>query len=207
MLSLHARLFQALQRAQVVAVSSPTWWLKAEDVVPPPRATTPPKGTGPDISVLTHVLKHTLHSSPALGVGAARVLAEHTELLVGLEPGSRAADALRTDGGRDALVRGAGAVAVEVLVHFVDDLVLWVLEVLEVVVGDVPGPGAGVGVAFDEDGLAGGASGTNAVDGCLVHVENIGLVCVIVSDLGVSAHGEMDADPRRGIRCWCQRWR
>ena len=64
--------------------------------------------------------------------------------------------------------------------HLVDDLVGGVGERFHVVVDLNPGPGAGPGVAFDEDVLGCGSCGADAVDGGLVEVENEGLVHVVI---------------------------
>jgi hypothetical protein len=54
-------------------------------------------------------------------------------------------------------------------VHFVDELIRGVDQVCEVVVVARPVPGAGPGVAFDEDVLRGGDV-ADGVDGGLVEV-------------------------------------
>lgn len=64
--------------------------------------------------------------------------------------------------------------------HLVHDLVLRVGEGLQVVVYVDPGPGAGPGVAFDEDVLRGGACGADAVDCGLVEVQDELLVHLVV---------------------------
>lgn len=64
--------------------------------------------------------------------------------------------------------------------HLVDEFVLGVGKGGEVVVVVGPFPGAGVGVAFDEDVLGFGAGGADAVDGGLVEVQHEGLVHVVV---------------------------
>jgi len=46
--------------------------------------------------------------------------------------------------------------------------------------GGNPRPCAGVGIAFYENGLCGGAGGADAVYGCLVEVENEGVGHVVV---------------------------
>ena len=58
-------------------------------------------------------------------------------------------------------------------------MVVGVGQVDEVRVGGGPGPGACVGVAFDEDVLRGGAGGADRRDGGLVEVEDQGLVFVV----------------------------
>jgi hypothetical protein len=56
-------------------------------------------------------------------------------------------------------------------VHFVDEFVgNGVSEGLQVVIDGFPGPGAGPGVAFDEDVLGYGTCGADGVDGGLVEV-------------------------------------
>lgn len=69
--------------------------------------------------------------------------------------------------------------------HLVDDLVGWVGERHQVRVDARPRPRAGVGVAFDEDVLRGGANIADGGDGGLVHVEDEGLVLVVVLVVGV----------------------
>lgn len=64
--------------------------------------------------------------------------------------------------------------------HFIDDLVFGVGQILHVVVDVDPRPGAGPGVAFDEDVLAGRTCGADAVNGCLVEVQHEILVHVVI---------------------------
>lgn len=54
--------------------------------------------------------------------------------------------------------------------HLVDDLGGGISERFQVIVDGGPGPGSGVGIAFYEDVLRGGAYGADAVDGGLVEV-------------------------------------
>jgi hypothetical protein len=150
-------------------------------VISPPGTRSPPRSTGPDIRVLLHVCETVLDSRNALGVVAAGKLANEAHLLVVLEPLSRGRQALAEDGAGDALLVGAAAVRVEVLVHLVDELVLRVLEGDEAggVARRDPGPGAGPRVALGRDVLLCGARCADAVDGGLVQVEDELLVHVV----------------------------
>jgi len=104
-----------------------------------------------------------------------------------LEPLCRGGDALSANGGAHAVLLRAGAILVQVLVHLVDDVVGWIRQAekaVAVAAGD-PSPGAAVGIAFDEDGLRGGAGGADAVDGGLVEGDHELLVHVVVFVVGV----------------------
>lgn len=118
-------------------------------------------------------------------VGTASELAQDTLLAVVTQPLGSGGQTLGADGAADTLGVGARAVSVEVLVHLVDELVLGVAQVLQVVVGLNPVPGAGPGVTLGENVLAGSASGTDGVNGSLVEVEDEGLVHVVVLVVGV----------------------
>ena len=161
--------------------------LHREHVVAPPRPTTPPEGSGPDVRVLRHASQHALNGRPARRVAAAGILANDALLAMLLEPLGCSGNALGADGGAHAVRVRAGAVAVQVLVHLVDNVVGGVGQAEEtgaVAAGD-PGPGACVDVAFDEDGLGGGAGGADAVDGGLVEGDDELLVHVVVFVVGV----------------------
>ena len=155
-------------------------WLQAVHVRSPPGTGGPPLGAHPDVAVLGHVGEHAVDGSLAVAVDAAGELADEALLVVFLQPGGGGLETLLADGAADAGLGGSGAVTVQVLVHLVDNLVLGVREGLQVVVVVGPGPGAAPGVAFDEDVLAGGASGTDSVNGSLVKVQDEGLVKVVV---------------------------
>lgn len=124
---------------------------------------------------------------PTRRVVPAGVLADDAHLAVILEPLGRGGDALRANGGAHAIFMRAGAILVQILVHLIDDVVGRIRqaeEAVAVAAGD-PGPGAAVGVAFDKDGLRGGAGGADAVDGGLVETHDELLVHVVVFVVGV----------------------
>jgi hypothetical protein len=169
-----------LEDGEVGRVSRAVTWLQAVHVRSPPGTGGPPLGAHPDVAVLGHVGEHAVDGSLAVPVDAAGELADEALLVVFLQPGGGGLETLLADGAADAGLGGSGAVTVQVLVHLVDNLVLGVREGLQVVVVVGPGPGAAPGVAFDEDVLAGGASGTDSVNGSLVKVQDEGLVKVVV---------------------------
>jgi hypothetical protein len=162
----------------------PTRRFHTEEVVGPPWARSPPKRSIPHIRILPHIAQPVLKRSDTLGVISPRKLPNHADLLVVLEPLRRSLQALLEDSPTDALGVCARAVAVEVLVHLVDELVLRIFEGTEggAVAGGYPRPGAGPAVAFGRDVLRGGASGADAVDGGLVEVEDELLVHVVVPE-------------------------
>lgn len=86
-------------------------------------------------------------------VGTACELAQNAELAVFAQPASGTNHTLDTSFSANASLAGSRAVAVEVLVHLIDDLVLGVGQRGEVGVGNIPGPGTGPGVSFNEDVL------------------------------------------------------
>ena len=136
-----------------------------------PRTSSPPASAHPNIAVLLHIAQHALDGSIALRVVASSKFAQVALLVVRNEPLSGLDETFLADGRRDALRAGTGAVRVEILVHFVDDVVQGIGEVLHVVVDLRPGPGSRVGVALHEDGLA-GACRADAVDGGLVEADD-----------------------------------
>ena len=85
---------------------------------------------------------------------------------------SGGSDTLLADGGGHAGGAGTRSIGVEVLVHFIDDLVLWIGQSLEVIVHLCPGPGTAVGVALYKNVLASSTGRSDAVDGGLVEVED-----------------------------------
>lgn len=165
----------------------------------------PPQSTLPDIVVLLHVVEHAGDGRLALVVVAAGKLAEETLLVVLLEPVGGGLEALLADGGADAGLVGAGAVAVEVLVHLVDELVLGVRQAAHRVgvAARHPAPGTGPGVALCRDVLRGGARGADAVDAGLVQADDevlvhvVELVVDVEDDLGVVGELGRDVGPPR----------
>lgn len=147
-------------------------------VVRPPGTRSPPHGADPDVAVLGHVVQHASDGGLALGVVAAGELANDADLVVLAQPGGGGGDPLLADSGGHTLSGGAGSVAVEVLVHLVDEQVVDrvgdVAHVLAVTRGS-PGPGSRVRGSLDEDVLAGGAGATNTVDAGLVELCGLGV--------------------------------
>jgi hypothetical protein len=95
--------------------------------------------------VVVHVLQHVRNRSLTLSVDAASEFANQTDLLVVTQPLGGGYKTLGTNGGRDAVGRCTRAVSVEIpkgcqhcfgradvlgalLVHLVDQFVLWVSE-------------------------------------------------------------------------------
>ena len=74
------------------------------------------------------MIQKSLDRSLADGIRSARKLAQHALLPVGLQPRGSTNDALDADLRAHTVGACAGPVAVEVLVHLVDDLVLRVGE-------------------------------------------------------------------------------
>ena len=72
--------------------------------------------------------EHALNGVLALRIGTTSVLADDAFLVVSFEPGGGGGETLGANGVGYAVDGGARAVRVEVLVHFVDDLVLRVGE-------------------------------------------------------------------------------
>ena len=147
----------------------------------------PPHGTLPHISVLSHACEHPCHRglalyltlvpTPRLGqptithytIGSAYKLPQNCLLTATLELRHSCLQSFLTDGGRNTGRRGAEAVRVHVLVNLICDLVTRVRQVCkEGVASGKSGPGACVGVAFDEDVLGSGTGSTDAVNGSLV---------------------------------------
>ena len=151
-------------------------------IVTPPGSSRPPERTSPHIAVGLEMIQQPLDGSLAHVVRSTSKLSQDTELAVGAEPCSGILDALHANISRHASRAGSGAVAIEILVHLVDHLVLRVLEVDQagsVAAGD-PGPGTAPCVALDKDVLRCSTSCTNGVDSCLVEVENEALVHGVV---------------------------
>jgi hypothetical protein len=133
----------------------------------------------PHILIVFQVVQQIGDGTLADIIIPARKLTQDANLAVLAEPGCRLGEALAADCGARAGLGCAGRVAVEVLVHLVDELVGGVDQVRQVVVVACPVPGAGPGVAFDEDVLRGGDV-ADGVDGGLVEVQNEGLVHAVV---------------------------
>lgn len=146
-----------------------------------PWSSSPPEGTRPDILVLLHISEHSLDGSLALAVVAASKLSDEALLAVILKPLGSGRDTLLADGAGDASLVSAAAIAVEVLVHLVDELVLGILESSHgfAVLGGRPSPGTSPRVALSRDVLAGSTSSTDTVDTSLVKVDDKGLVHVV----------------------------
>jgi hypothetical protein len=155
--------------------------LHVVDVVSPPRASRPPDPTPPDIAVLRQIRQAVLERGDALRIVARRELADDALLLVVFEPFGSRLQTLLEDGRGHACLGGTAAVGVEVLVHLVDELVLWVLEVDHrcCVAARYPCPSTCPGVALGCDVLLCCAGSADAVDTGLVEVEDEGLVHVV----------------------------
>lgn len=71
--------------------------------------------------------------------------------------------------------------------HLVDDIVVGIGQTHHGSAGSGghPGPGTRVRISLDKDGLRRRASGTNAVDGCLVQLIDQGVVHVVIFVVGV----------------------
>lgn len=131
------------------------------------------------------MVEEALDGGLALRIGATGELAQDTQLAVLAQPLGGANNAVDTNRGRHAHVRGARVVRVEVLVHLVDELVSRVSQSDQVCVGRVPDVGARVRVALGKDVLAGGAGCADGVNGGLVEVQDQSLVHVMVLVVGI----------------------
>ena len=165
--------------------------LRAVDIRSPPRSSCPPHCSAPHIIILFHVVQATGDGLLAQAVDASTELADQADLVVRAEPAGGGLEGVGECGGVVAGGGGAAEVGVEVLMHLVDDLVLWVGEVAHggavvaraVVQG--PRPCTGVCVAFGRDVLCRGSPCADTVDGGLVEADDEGLVHVVVFVVGV----------------------
>ena len=114
------------QEVVVVRVTSSRRRLISKDIISPPWSTTPPEASLPDIRVGLQVIQQTLDSSLASWVCATSELSQDADLAICSQPVGSSNDTLNTDGGADTSGGCSGRVGVEVLMHFVDDLVQWV---------------------------------------------------------------------------------
>lgn len=87
--------------------------------------------TGPDVRVVLQMLQQSLDGGDTLRVASTRRLPNNTLLIVCLEPRCCGSYSLGADGTGHTLLVGTRSISVEVLVHFVDNLVGRVLEVDE----------------------------------------------------------------------------
>lgn len=99
----HLYLDISLEKRVVVRVSSATGRLKAVHVVTPPRTSSPPGNTLPNIRVLLEIVQHVLNSSLAGLVRTAGEFTDHADLLVLPQPLSSSLDALDSNGGGDTV--------------------------------------------------------------------------------------------------------
>lgn len=184
--------------------------LNAENVVAPPRPSSPPKRTSPDIRVLGDKVQPALESRDTVRIVTTREFADETLLLVRSQPGGGSLQSVDKDSAVDASSASPRSIAVKILVHLVDQLVARVSEGAHCLgVGQAgrgvlcgrPGPGAGVGVAFGCDVLRCGASGADAVDGGLVELDDevlvhvVELVVRVEDDAGVGGEGLGEVGP------------
>ena len=153
------------------------------------------------------MIQKSLDGRLTLTISTACELADDAFLAVGTEPVRGTCDAFGTDGRTDADVGCAGPVAVEVLVHLIDDSVVGVGQCFQVVIDGGPGPCTGVAVAFHVDVLACGASSPDGIDGGLVEVQDKGLVHVMIfvvgieDDTGVGAESGSEVPPEGSKGC------
>lgn len=99
----HLYLDISLEKRVVVLITSTAGRLKAEHVVSPPRTSSPPGNTLPNIRVLLKIVQHILDSSLAGVVRTAGEFTDHANLLVLPQPLSSSLDALDSNGGGDTV--------------------------------------------------------------------------------------------------------
>ena len=102
--------------------------LRTVHVRSPPRTGRPPHRTLPDIRILAHVRQPTGEGLLAETVDATSKLADEAHLAIRPQPARGGRERVRQRRRVVARRRGAAEVAVEVLVHLVDELVLRVGE-------------------------------------------------------------------------------
>ena len=187
------------QQPPVVSIPRPARRLERKHIIPPPRPARPPQRAGPHVRIQPQMLQQPLDGALAQSVRPAGELAQQTQLAVRAQPRRGAHHPLHADLGRDAVLARAGAVAVEILMHLVDDLVLGVRERHHVLVRHVPRPGAGPLVPLHEDVLAPRASGADAVDGRLVELQDEVLAHGVVLVVGVEDHALVGGELAREV--------
>ena len=137
---------------------------------PPPWSTSPEHPTPPDIIIGLHVAQHALNRTQTNTVATCGSLANDAILLVASAPVGSSHQSLLPNGRADTSRMGSASIAVQILVHLIDDVVMRISQCSHGggSTGRYPSPSTGVGVAFDEDGLRSGTCSTDAVDSGLI---------------------------------------
>lgn len=109
------RLCVRCDEVRVCTVRDAVLGLNGKHVVTPPRTSSPPQSTSPDIGILSHEGEHVLNSSFAIGVDGTCKFTDQSDLLIITEPDCCCLETLAANGLGDTGRGCTGAVLIGVV--------------------------------------------------------------------------------------------